>query len=42
MFVAKINASGSAIVYATYLGGADYDVANGIAVGDRLVWVTVD
>lgn len=31
-FVAKINPSGSALVYATYLGGSDYDIANGIAV----------
>ncbi|PYR59427.1 MAG: hypothetical protein DMF91_14840 [Acidobacteria bacterium] len=31
-FVAKINSSGSALVYATYLGGADYETANGIAV----------
>src|SRR5262249_44325219 len=31
-FVAKLNASGSALVYATYLGGSGDDVANGIAV----------
>jgi hypothetical protein len=31
-FVAKINASGSALVYSTYLGGSDYDVGYGIAV----------
>jgi len=32
VFVAKINASGSALVYSTYLGGSDYDYAYGIAV----------
>lgn len=31
-FVCKLNASGSAIVYATFLGGGDADVANGVAV----------
>jgi uncharacterized repeat protein (TIGR01451 family) len=31
-FVTKLNASGSAIVYSTYLGGADYDLARAIAV----------
>lgn len=31
-FVAKINAAGSAIVYATYLGGAKSDAGYGIAV----------
>lgn len=31
-FVAKINPSGSALLYATYLGGSVYDIANGIAV----------
>jgi hypothetical protein len=31
-FVAKINSSGSALVYSTYLGGSNYDVSSGIAV----------
>jgi hypothetical protein len=31
-FVAKLNAAGSAIAYATYLGGGDYDSGQGIAV----------
>jgi uncharacterized repeat protein (TIGR01451 family) len=31
-FAAKINATGSALVYSTYLGGGAYDEANGVAV----------
>jgi hypothetical protein len=31
-FVAKINSSGSAFVYSTYLGGSNSDVGNGVAV----------
>lgn len=31
-FVAKLNAAGSALVYATYLGGSVGDIAHGIAV----------
>jgi Bacterial Ig-like domain (group 3)/Beta-propeller repeat len=31
-FVAKLNPSGSALLYSTYLGGAGYDSGNGIAV----------
>ncbi len=31
-FVSKLNASGSALVYSTYLGGSDYEVGIGIAV----------
>lgn len=31
-FVAKLNATGAALIYATYLGGNKYDVANGIVV----------
>jgi hypothetical protein len=31
-FVAKISADGSALLYSTYLGGSEEDVANGIAV----------
>jgi streptogramin lyase len=31
-YVAKINAAGSALVYATYLGGNGDDIGNGIAV----------
>ena len=39
-FVMKLNASGTALVYATYLGGADDDVSNKIAVdaaGDAII-----
>ncbi len=32
VFVLKLNASGSAIVYATYLGGISSDTGNGIAI----------
>jgi len=40
-FVAKLNASGSAVVFATYLGGVADDIGNGIAVqpSDSSVWV---
>jgi hypothetical protein len=31
-FVVKLNASGSSLVYSTYLGGTDFDSAHGIAV----------
>jgi Beta-propeller repeat len=31
-FVAEIGATGSSLVYSTYLGGSDFDIANGIAV----------
>src|SRR6202030_1842527 len=31
-FVTKLNASGSALVYSTYLGGIDSEEATGIAV----------
>ncbi len=33
-FVASLNASGSGLVYATFLGGGGHDVALGIAVGE--------
>jgi Beta-propeller repeat/Cep192 domain 4 len=39
-FVAKLSADGSTLLYSTYLGGKDTDVANGIAVdsfGDAYV-----
>lgn len=32
VFVTKITPSGTALVYSTYLGGADVDIGNGIAV----------
>jgi len=35
VLVTKLNASGSALVYSTYLGGASSDVGNGIAVDTR-------
>jgi hypothetical protein len=31
-FVAKLNPEGTALVYATYLGGSDQDLALGLAV----------
>ena len=31
-FVTKLNPTGSALVYSTYLGGSGSDVGNGIAV----------
>jgi hypothetical protein len=31
-FITKLNPSGTALVYSTYLGGNDFDVANGLAV----------
>jgi Bacterial Ig-like domain (group 3)/Beta-propeller repeat/Dockerin type I domain len=31
-FVTELNASGSALVYSTYLGGSSFDTGNGIAV----------
>lgn len=33
VFVLKLNAQGTAVVYATYLGGTNYDQAGGIALG---------
>lgn len=40
-FVAKLNSFGSALVYATYLGGSEADIGNGIAVdGDGNAYVT--
>ena len=30
-FVAKLNSTGTALIYATYLGGSDYDTASGVA-----------
>ena len=38
-FVAKFNATGTALLYATYLGGADLDVGAGIAVSGDLAYV---
>jgi hypothetical protein len=32
VFVAKLNSTGTALVYSTYLGGSGYDVGGGIAV----------
>jgi len=40
-FVAKLNATGSALAYSTYLGGSGSDAANGIAVdGSGTAYVT--
>lgn len=33
-YVVKVNPSGTALGYATYLGGASFELANAIAVGD--------
>ncbi|HEY2785834.1 MAG TPA: SBBP repeat-containing protein, partial [Fimbriiglobus sp.] len=39
-FVLKLNAAGSAIVYATYLGGSGFDTAAGVAVNTQhQAWV---
>jgi Beta-propeller repeat/Abnormal spindle-like microcephaly-assoc'd, ASPM-SPD-2-Hydin len=32
VFISKLNPSGSALVYSTYLGGSGYDVGQGIAI----------
>jgi len=40
-FVAKVNASGTSLVYCGYIGGSDYDSGNGIAVdGSGNAYVT--
>lgn len=40
-FVAKLNSSGSAFEFVSYLGGTNYDTANGLALdGQRRVFVT--
>jgi hypothetical protein len=40
-FAAKFSASGSSLIYSTYLGGGDWDGAEGIAVGtDGCAYVT--
>jgi hypothetical protein len=39
-FVTKLNASGSALAYSTYLGGTQSDVGEGIAVRDGRAYVT--
>jgi uncharacterized protein (AIM24 family) len=39
-FVTKLNATGSALAYSTFLGGTDADAGNGIAVLDRRAYVT--
>ncbi len=33
-FVAKLSPTGTSLLYSTYLGGTDYDTANGIAVDE--------
>jgi len=32
-YVAKVNPAGTALVYSTYLGGSDFDLSSGTAVG---------
>ncbi|MFC2173362.1 SBBP repeat-containing protein, partial [Acidobacteriota bacterium] len=40
-FVARLNSTGTGLIYSTYLGGSDYDRGNGIAVNDlNQVFVT--
>ncbi|MFC2131786.1 SBBP repeat-containing protein, partial [Bacteroidota bacterium] len=34
IFVSKLNSDGSDLIYSTYIGGDDYDVANGIELDD--------
>jgi hypothetical protein len=42
-FVSKINSTGTALVYSTYLGGSGNDYATGLAVDStNAVWVTGD
>ncbi len=38
-FVAKLNVAGTALLYATYLGGTDRDLGGGIAVSGDLAYV---
>lgn len=39
-FLAKLDATGAALVYATYLGGSGFDVATAVAIGaDRSAYV---
>jgi len=38
-FVAKLNTTGTALVYATYLGGSDLDIGGAIAVNGSLAYV---
>jgi hypothetical protein len=41
VFVTKLNATGTALVYSTYIGGSDYDEGNAIAVdGSGNAYVT--
>jgi hypothetical protein len=39
-FVTKLNASGSALAYSTFLGGTEFDQGSGIAVRDGSAYVT--
>jgi hypothetical protein len=39
-FVTKLNASGSALVYSTFLGGTNLDIGEGIAVREGRAYVT--
>ncbi len=42
-FITKVNASGSALIYSTYLGGSSADYGNGVAVGSEgVAYVTGD
>jgi hypothetical protein len=39
-FVTKLNATGSALAYSTFLGGTDNDLSSGIAVREGNAYVT--
>jgi hypothetical protein len=42
-FVSKINSTGTALIYSTYLGGSGYDYAAALAVDStNAVWITGD
>jgi hypothetical protein len=40
VFVSKLNAGGSALVYSTFLGGASTDVSYGTALAGGVAYVT--
>jgi len=40
VFVAKLNATGTSLVYSTYLGGSGVDVSRGIAILDGAAYVS--
>jgi hypothetical protein len=40
VFIAELNAAGSALIYATYLGGSGDDLGSGIAIDAGIAYVT--